>query len=538
MSIAETLGIDALDLRPKLIAAFVLVALLVGATGVVGYQSLGTLDHGADLIAQDGQDMDHAAEMLVAIEKQQVAVQAAQLGESGARADFDDAKAMFGDHSAAMDVSGDERAKLEALRSTHEEYDAHAAEYFQARNAGNDELAAQKLAEMDALRGEMEGQAHELEELAQADMAAQGAAVDRTTRTARTQLLALTVVAFLAAIGLGLLLNRHITPPIKRLSESAAAISDGDLDADIVEHDMDDEIGRMVDAFGEMQRNLTGVFGDLGDVSRNLKRGTLDHDIDTTYPGTYGAIMTDLDEGTDQLTGSFHEIEDASQALRSGRLDRTVDADRPGQYGAVLEDFQRASDRLAESFGQISTVGRNLKRGRLDRSIDAEYPGEYGSVLADLGEGVAQLRASVRDVQTVADDVATTSTQVAASTEEIEAASEDVADSVEEISRGASKQSGDLDTVASEMNDMSATVEEIASSAEEVAATAGTAVDRGETGRERAGEARREIAAIESQADEASTQVQALDEEMVQIGEIVGMIAGIAEQTNMLALNA
>ena len=74
MGIAQKLRVDRLNLRPKLIASFVLVALLVAGTGLLGYQSVGELDHEAHLIAEDGNDVDRTMEMLVAVEKQQVAV--------------------------------------------------------------------------------------------------------------------------------------------------------------------------------------------------------------------------------------------------------------------------------------------------------------------------------------------------------------------------------------------------------------------------------------------------------------------------------
>jgi methyl-accepting chemotaxis protein len=71
-----------------------------------------------------------------------------------------------------------------------------------------------------------------------------------------------------------------------------------------------------------------------------------------------------------------------------------------------------------------------------------------------------------------------------------------------------------------------------------VTSTAETAVERSEMGQEYAAEATEEINAIEAQADDAVGQVKTLDEKMEEIGDIVDLITGIAEQTNMLALNA
>jgi methyl-accepting chemotaxis protein len=54
----EKVKIDRFDLRPKLILAFVLVALLVGVTGLVGYQAVGAVDAEAHVISEDADKID------------------------------------------------------------------------------------------------------------------------------------------------------------------------------------------------------------------------------------------------------------------------------------------------------------------------------------------------------------------------------------------------------------------------------------------------------------------------------------------------
>ncbi|MFD1600780.1 methyl-accepting chemotaxis protein [Halobellus rarus] len=492
----DRIAIDRLNLGPKLILAFVFVAVLVAVTGFIGYEAVGTVDEEAHLIAEDGEKMDASAEMIVAIEQQRGSIQAAQLGGSGARDDFDQAAQHFEEEAARLSethLSAEQEERFSELRSQHEAYNSLGAEFFEAQAAGNADLAEQKAAEMDALRIEMEENAHAIEESAQADMENQVAIADSTTQTSQFQILGVTVGAFVVAIGLGLFVSRRITLPVTQLSEAAIAASEGDLDNPLDDHVESDEIGQMVDAFKELQRNLRGVFGELETVSRNLESGELGQRIETDYPGTYGQVMRGIDSGTDELTGSFAEI-------------------------------RRVSD--------------DISQGRLDQSIETDRPGEYGSVLTNLEGGVEQLNTRIGSIQEIADQVAGSSEEVSSSAEEIKQASEEVAGSVEEISQGAESQSESLQEVAGEMNDMSATVEEIASSTEEVASTASTAVERSDAGQEYAAEATKQIQSIEESANTAATRVDELDSEMEEIGEITEMITEIAERTNLLALNA
>jgi methyl-accepting chemotaxis protein len=537
----EKLTIDRLDLKPKLILAFVLVAVLVAVTGAVGYTAVGTVDEEAHLIAEDGVSMDASAEMIIAIEQQQGAIQAARLGESGAQQQFNDAEGLYTEQAARLEgseLSAEQTERFETLQSQHREYNRLGAEFFEAKSAGNDDLADRKAARMGDLRVEMEDNAHAIERSAQADLEAQVAIADSTTQRAQMGVIGLTLGAFGLAVAIGLFVARRLTEPIRQLTRAAVAANNGDLTTEIDDHVEDDEIGRMVAATKEMQRKLRAVFDDLDTVSRSLETGDLQQDINTEYPGQYGEIMRHLDSGTTQLTTSFGEIQEASNSLRTGTLDRAVASDKPGQYGAVLDDLATGTETLSNAFSQIATASDGLKTGRLDRRFETDYPGVYGTVLRDLESGIDQLSDSVGTVQDIADEVASSSDLIAGSTEEIEQASEQVAGSVEEISHGADTQSENLSQVAGEMNDVSATIEEIASSAEAVASTAETAVERSETGQEYAAEATEEINAIEARADDAVGQVKTLDGKMEEIGEIVDLITGIAEQTNILALNA
>ncbi|WP_256545169.1 HAMP domain-containing methyl-accepting chemotaxis protein [Halobellus inordinatus] len=492
----DRLTIDRLDVGPKLIIAFVLVAALVGVTGFVGYGAVGTVDEEAHVIAEDGEKMDAAAQLIIAVEQQRAAVQSAQLEESGARESFQQANQRFSEAAARLEdthLSASQQEQFSELRSKHETYTQLGEEFFAARAAGNADVAADRATEMEALRTQMEEHAHTIEASAQEDLTSQVAAADQVTQRTQLQILGLTVAAFVLAIAIGVFVARRIKRPVSQLSEAAIAASEGDLDADIEDHPENDELGRMVDAFQTLQGNLRGTVDELDSVSQNLQQGDLGQDIDTSYPGVYGDILMRIDDGTDQLTGSFKEIRDVSDALSDGDLDQEIDTDRPGAYGTVL---------------------------------------------SNLDEGVGQLRANVGSIQQIATQVAASSEEVSSSAEEIKQASEEVAGSVEEISEGAKNQSESLREVSAEMNDMSATVEEIASSAEEVAATASTAVERSQEGQEYAAAATQEITSIEEHADQAAARVDALDDEMEEIGEITELITDIAEQTNLLALNA
>ncbi|AWB26321.1 HAMP domain-containing methyl-accepting chemotaxis protein [Halococcoides cellulosivorans] len=546
MSFIDRITIDRFDLRPKLILAFVLVATLVLVTGAIGYVSVGTVDGQLHSVVEDDvAEADAAMEMRYDLESERRSLLAVVTGHEGAVEEYHSAAADFETQYTTLaerdDLTDEQRDRLSEIETAHAEASQTAEAAISAMEAGDEQLARERVDEIDGVYEDLEADTVAFEEDANEKMAASVTAADRMTNQSHLLIVVMTIGAFLAAIAIGLFVARRITKPVKQLEAASIAMSEGDLSVSVDEHVEDDELGRMTVAFTEMQVNLRAVFDEIDTFGTNLASG--DDDLQererrTDFPGTYGEIMTNLDRGATEMVGGFEEIRSASQDLQAGRLDQKIDTDRPGQYGAILTSFDDGMQTLSGSFDEISTASEGLKDGDLDQRLDTDAPGAYGQTLADLEAGVQQLGDSIESVQSIATEVAASSEEVTASAEEIEAASEEVATSVEEISHGAETQTENLQEVAGEMNDMSATVEEIASSSEEVAATATSAVERGETGREHASEASTEIEAIESTADEATDQVQQLDDKMEEIGEIVEMITGIAEQTNMLALNA
>lgn len=95
------------------------------------------------------------------------------------------------------------------------------------------------------------------------------------TMTALGISLAVTSLAVLAAIMLGIILTRHITRPLSELTRSATRISNGQLDV-IVSADGSAEINRLTEAFNTMTVRLRKVIEDL-QLSDKQQRDLMDN---------------------------------------------------------------------------------------------------------------------------------------------------------------------------------------------------------------------------------------------------------------------
>jgi methyl-accepting chemotaxis protein len=128
--------------------------------------------------------------------------------------------------------------------------------------------------------------------------------------------------------------------------------------------------------------------------------------------------------------------------------------------------------------------------------------------------------------------------EVSSSTRLLTEAAGRVASVSEETLNGVLTQQAETDMVATAMNEMNATVQEVATNAARTADASREAKSEASNGALVSTHALGGIAMLMSEIDEAAGVIQKLDTDSANIGMVLDVIKGIAEQTNLLALNA
>ncbi|WP_438810776.1 methyl-accepting chemotaxis protein [Pseudomonas laurentiana] len=108
----------------------------------------------------------------------------------------------------------------------------------------------------------------------------------------------------------------------------------------------------------------------------------------------------------------------------------------------------------------------------------------------------------------------------------------------EQTNREVSSQKEETEQVATAMHQMTATVHDVARNAEEAAQAAQSADDKVESGQQVVRQSMQRIEALASASASASEGIERLSAEVQNIGKVLEVIKSVAEQTNLLALNA
>lgn len=128
--------------------------------------------------------------------------------------------------------------------------------------------------------------------------------------------------------------------------------------------------------------------------------------------------------------------------------------------------------------------------------------------------------------------------KVNGSATQMSAAAEHLSMITQETTRDLREQNLQTDQVATAINEMSTTVQEVARSASEAANAANESNQQANNGQQIVSTAIETMDKLSGEIDQTGTVINKLEEDGVKIGVVLDVIRGIAEQTNLLALNA
>ncbi|EHQ53103.1 methyl-accepting chemotaxis sensory transducer [Ectothiorhodospira sp. PHS-1] len=128
--------------------------------------------------------------------------------------------------------------------------------------------------------------------------------------------------------------------------------------------------------------------------------------------------------------------------------------------------------------------------------------------------------------------------QVSVATSQLASASEQLSTTSEETREQVRHQHSETDQVATAMNEMTATVQEVARNASEAAQAAQETQHETHAGSQVVKQTITSIEALAGEVENAAEVIGRLSTDSEEIGKVLDVIRGIAEQTNLLALNA
>ncbi|MGL5326182.1 MAG: methyl-accepting chemotaxis protein [Aeromonas sp.] len=181
---------------------------------------------------------------------------------------------------------------------------------------------------------------------------------------------------------------------------------------------------------------------------------------------------------------------------------------------------------LFADLGRVAGALHDIAHGEGDLTvhIDTRSQDEVGQLARNFNQFVARLHGIVSRLRDV--------------TVELAAQSRAQAAGAQARSQRVRQQQDEIVMVATAVTEMASATQEIAGNAEFAATTATEAVALAVAGQSQVGQSQRSITGLADEVADASQVINELDSHAQKISGILATISGIAEQTNLLALNA
>jgi methyl-accepting chemotaxis protein len=173
---------------------------------------------------------------------------------------------------------------------------------------------------------------------------------------------------------------------------------------------------------------------------------------------------------------------------------------------------------------QTVEVANQVASGDLTATVKADRRDEFGVLLAAFATMVTKLRDLIQQIDTGASNIASSSEELSAVTNQTR--------------QGVSEQRDQTDQVATAMNEMVATVNDVAKSAEAAFEAAQRASQKSSEGQSAVNQTLEYVTDLNSKNGEVMDKLRGLQSDTQNIVTVLDVIKSVAEQTNLLALNA
>ena len=263
------------------------------------------------------------------------------------------------------------------------------------------------------------------------------------------------------------------------------------------------------------------------------------------------------------VDGAVNALRRAAERVAEGDLTCGQVFNAEDELGQLARTFERmvgglrdtigrvagATDRVEAAASEITAVTESLAGVTVDQvrgiqqatmsmeSINVQVTGIAESASA-LNVSVEESSSSILELGAVGEELNGTASVLSQKVDEVSTSIEQMIRSVRQVAQNAEGLAQAAAETSSSMEEMASSLREVDANAAETARLSSRVVASSESGRERVRQTIDGMAAIREATETAERVIHSLAERAKEIGAIVGVIDDVADETNLLALNA
>ncbi len=374
---------------------------------------------------------------------------------------------------------------------------------------------------------------------------------DIFSNLAETRNLALyaTIIAVILSAIVTFFVVSPIVGAVRRGADFATAIAGGNLNGSL-SIERKDEIGNLANALRSIPESLNQIIQEYSHMKTALQGGRIDIQGDSKkFQGAYAELV----EGTNFTLRQYQYILDAltSPVVVLDKNLRIVYLNSAGKSVAGTnfqnktckelmnrDDSGTQDDALDKAVATMRAATATTVARPSGKVLDISYTAipftDESGKLACVLQLITDLTEITRTQRTIV-DVANEAQKIS---ERMATASRQLSTQVEEVSSGSQIQRDRVNSTAAAMEEMNSTVLEVASNAGEANSQSSNVRDKATEGTELVTQVVNAIKSVNDVTLELEKNMKQLGAQAESIGSVMDVISDIADQTNLLALNA
>jgi len=240
-----------------------------------------------------------------------------------------------------------------------------------------------------------------------------------------------------------------------------------------------------------------------------------------------------------RITKPILEVARIANEIQEGNLSPMIDVETgEDEIGQMFGSFRQMVGTTFAPIHELKETSEIIASGDLTKDVSLDAKGDIQKLVSSFEMMLNSLREIVSDVRETSSLVSSTSDNLASISEEMNSTTEEVSTAIQRIASGAQHQAEKIKEVVKIVGDQLTSVEQVVSSAESAADASTKASEVAQKGGDSAQVALQKMREIQAVVDGATEIVRKLGERTKEIHQIVNVITNIAQQTNLLALNA
>jgi methyl-accepting chemotaxis protein len=259
------------------------------------------------------------------------------------------------------------------------------------------------------------------------------------------------------------------------------------------------------------------------------------------FPGKKAFINENMEVLRGNLKALVADANMLSEAAVEGKLATRADASKhQGDYRKIVQGVNDTLDSVIDPVNEAMRISEEYAKQNFSARVDENLKvrGDFIRFKKSLNNVGIQVSRAMVKVNEQVNELAAGAQEASASVEEVAAGANQIAKNAGAVSLNADRSGDGIRQVLKAMEDLSSTVQEVAGKADQVAQLAKKSEELSQKGAELANQADRGMDGITKSSTEVNEIILDIKSQMDKIGDIVVLIANLANQTNLLALNA